>query len=65
MPSKKLKITLTRSLIGMHPKHERTIQALGLRKIRSTVRHTDTPAVRGMLAQVAYAVRVEDEEPSA
>jgi large subunit ribosomal protein L30 len=56
---------LTRSLIGMHPKHERTIQALGLRKIRSTVRHTDTPAVRGMLAQVAYAVRVEDEEPSA
>jgi large subunit ribosomal protein L30 len=39
----------------------KTIQALGLRRIRATVSHADTPAVRGMLARVPYAVRVEEE----
>ncbi len=57
----RLKITLTRSLIGLKPKHVRTLRALGLRRIRATVEHADTPAVRGMLAQVPYAVRVEPE----
>ena len=65
MPSKKLKVTLTRSLIGLKPNHVRTLQALGLRRIRATVRHEDTPAVRGMLARVPYAVRVEEEERQA
>lgn len=62
MPSKKLKVTLTRSLIGLLPNHVRTLQALGLRKVRATVRHADTPAIRGMLARVPYAVRVEEEQ---
>jgi len=65
LPSKKLKVTLTRSLIGLKPNHVRTLQALGLRRIRATVRHEDTPAVRGMLARVPYAVRVEEEERQA
>ncbi len=62
MPSKKLKVTLTRSLIGLLPNHVRTLHALGLRKVRATVRHADTPAIRGMLARVPYAVRVEEEQ---
>jgi large subunit ribosomal protein L30 len=61
LPSRKLRITLTRSLIGLHPKHAATLRALGLRKIRVTVEREDTPTVRGMLAQVPYAVRVEPE----
>ena len=61
MPSRKLSITLTRSLIGLKPKHVRTLAALGLRRIRATVRHADTAAIRGMLAQVPYAVRVVEE----
>ena len=61
MPSKKLKITLTRSLIGLKPTHVRTLQALGLRRIRATVLHADTAAIRGMVARVPYAVRVEEE----
>lgn len=61
MPSRKLRITLTRSLIGLKPNHVRTLRALGLRKIRATVHHEDTPAVRGMLARVPYAIRVEEE----
>jgi large subunit ribosomal protein L30 len=62
LPSKRLKITLTRSLIGLHPKHVATLRALGLRKIRATVEREDTPTVRGMLARVPYAVRVEEPE---
>jgi large subunit ribosomal protein L30 len=65
LPGRKLKVTLTRSLIGLHPKHVRTLQALGLRRIRAAVRHDDTPQIRGMLARVPYAVRVEEEEQEA
>ena len=62
MPSRKLKITLVRSLIGLHPKHVKTLQALGLRKICKTVRHEENPSIRAMVARVPYAVRVEEEE---
>lgn len=55
----RLRVTLTRSLIGLKPAHVRTLQALGLRKIRATVEHADTPAIRGMLTRVPYAIRVE------
>ncbi len=62
LPSKKLKITLMRSLIGLKPNHVKTLQALGLRKIRATVEHDDNPTIRGMVARVPYAVRVVEEE---
>jgi large subunit ribosomal protein L30 len=66
LPSRRLRITLTRSLIGLKPGHVRTLRALGLRRIRATVVHDDTPVIRGMIAQVPYAVRVEpDAEPPA
>jgi large subunit ribosomal protein L30 len=62
LPSKKLRITLLRSLIGLKPNHVKTLRALGLRKIRATVEHDDTPSIRGMVARVPYAVRVDVEE---
>ena len=65
MPSRKLKITLTRSAIGLKPSHVGTLQALGLRRIRATVVHDDTPVIRGMIARVPYAVLVESAEGDA
>jgi len=63
LPSnKKLRITLIRSLIGLKPNHVRTLQALGLRRIRASVVHDDTPAIRGMIDRVPYAVRVQGVE---
>ena len=62
MPSKKLKVTLTRSAIGLLPSHVRTLEALGLRRIRATVVHDDTAVIRGMIARVPYAVHVEPVE---
>jgi large subunit ribosomal protein L30 len=65
LPSRKLKVTLTRSRIGLKPGHVRTLEALGLRRIRATVVHDDTPVIRGMIARVPYALRVELAESGA
>jgi large subunit ribosomal protein L30 len=65
LPSRKLRVTLTRSPIGRKPGHVRTIEALGLRRIRATVVHEDTPVIRGMIAQVAYVLQVEAADDAA
>lgn len=58
--AKKIKVTQTKSSIGRLPKHIATIKGLGLRKIRHSVVLEDTPAVRGMVNQVYYMVKVEE-----
>lgn len=55
----KIKITQERSQIRCIEKHKRTIEALGLRRINHFVIKEDTPQIRGMVAKVAYLVRVE------
>jgi large subunit ribosomal protein L30 len=55
-----LQITLVRSTIGSKPKHRQTIEALGLRKLHSTVRHNDNPAIRGMIHKVRHLIKVEE-----
>ncbi|HOC82569.1 MAG: 50S ribosomal protein L30 [Synergistetes bacterium ADurb.Bin155] len=52
----KLKVTLRKSTIGRPPRQGETVRALGLRKIRQTVIHEDTPQVRGMIAAVEHLV---------
>jgi large subunit ribosomal protein L30 len=59
LSDRKLKVTLTRSVIGLKPGHVRTLQALGLRRVRASMVHDDTPVIRGMIGRVPYAVRVE------
>ena len=56
---KKLKVTLVKSLIGLSPTQEATVKALGLRHIRQTVEHDDSPTVRGMIRQVPFCLKVE------
>lgn len=56
----KLKITQTRSLIRKAKKQKQTMEALGLKRIRQTVEHTDTPQIRGMLEKVHHLVTVEE-----
>ena len=56
--AKKLKVTLVKSLIGLSPKQEATVRALGLRHIRQSVEHDDTPTIRGMIDAVPFAVKV-------
>jgi large subunit ribosomal protein L30 len=56
-----IKVTQTRSTIGVLDKHRATMRGLGLRRIGHTVELEDTPAVRGMVNKVNYLVRVEGE----
>jgi large subunit ribosomal protein L30 len=58
---KKLKIALTRSLIGLSPRQEATVKALGLRRVRQQVTHDDNATVRGMIAKVPHVLRVTRE----
>ena len=55
-----LKITLVRSLIGNTQRQRDTVRSLGLRRIRQTVEHQDSPAIRGMIAKVHHLIRVEE-----
>ncbi|MGQ9921268.1 MAG: 50S ribosomal protein L30 [Desulfobacca sp.] len=58
MAEQLLEITLKRSPIGRPQRHRVTLATLGLTKMNKTVRHRDTPAIRGMIRQVAYLVDV-------
>ena len=57
----KLRLTLTKSIIGLSPKQEATVKALGLRRMHQTVTHDDTPTIRGMITKVPHVLRVNHE----
>ena len=56
---KTLKVTLVRSTIGFDRTQAKTVQGMGLRKIRHTVELPDTPETRGMILKVRHLVTVE------
>jgi len=55
----KLKITLTRSLIGRQQDQRATVKALGLKKTNSSVIQEDNAVIRGMVRKVEHLVTVE------
>ncbi|MCI8342490.1 MAG: 50S ribosomal protein L30 [Firmicutes bacterium] len=55
-----IKITLVKSTIGAIPKHKKTVQALGLKKLNSSVTQHDNDAIRGMINQVKHLIKVEE-----
>ena len=59
----KIRITLIRSLAGKRKRHRRTIKALGLKRISSSVIKEDNPQIRGMIARVSYMVKVDEVKP--
>ena len=61
MAGKKLRIALTRSIIGLSPRQEATVKALGLRRVRQQVTHDDNATVRGMIAKVPHVLQVTRE----
>ena len=54
-----LRVTWTKSAIGYAENQKRTIAALGLRRLHQTVEHSDTAAIRGMIATVPHLVSVQ------
>jgi large subunit ribosomal protein L30 len=57
----KIRVTMTKSLIGRLASHKACAKGLGLRKISQTVELEDTPAVRGMINKIGYMVDVAGE----
>ena len=56
----KLKVTLTRSLIGRPETQRKTVRSLGLRKLNSTSILPDEPTIRGQIFKVKHLVTVEE-----
>ncbi|MFP4484717.1 MAG: 50S ribosomal protein L30 [Spirochaetaceae bacterium] len=57
---KKVRITLVRSFIGRQPKHRRTAEALGLRRIGRSVERDMNESTLGMVRSLGHMVRVEE-----
>jgi large subunit ribosomal protein L30 len=57
--SKKIKVTLVKSVIGTMESHRACVRGLGLRRMHHTVEVEDTPAVRGMINKVSYLLKWE------
>ncbi|MFP4010067.1 MAG: 50S ribosomal protein L30 [Spirochaetaceae bacterium] len=58
--NKQIRITLKRSCIGRKPKHRRTAEALGLRRVNQSVVRPADAAVLGMVRTIGYLVEVEE-----
>ncbi len=58
--TKKLKITLIKSGIARPGKHKVVLTGLGLKKLNHSVIRTDSPQIRGMIAQVSHLLKVEE-----
>jgi large subunit ribosomal protein L30 len=58
--TRKLKITLVKSMIGRPEKHRRVLRGMGLTKLNKTVQLEDTPAIRGMIHKVSHLVKAEE-----
>jgi large subunit ribosomal protein L30 len=57
---KRLKVTLVKSTIGFNKTQAKTVQGMGLRRIRHSVELLDTPETRGMIHKVRHLVSVEE-----
>ena len=55
-----LKVTLVKSPIGCIPKHKRTVEALGLKKLNKTVELPNNAATKGMIKQEEYLLKDEE-----
>ena len=56
----KLKITLTKSLIGRKKDQILTANALGLKKIRDVVEQDSNIQIRGMITKISHLVDVQE-----
>lgn len=60
MADKMIKITLVKSTSGRLAKQQKTVEALGLRKIGQSVVKKDNECTRGMIFVVKHLVKVSE-----
>ncbi len=57
---KKVRITQVKSGVGRPERQKRTLEALGLKRIRHTVEKDATPQIMGMVRKLAHLLKVEE-----
>ena len=57
---KMLKVTLVKSTIGAVPKHKKTVESMGLRKLNKSIILPDNDATRGQIQQIKHLIKVEE-----
>ncbi|MBN2552165.1 MAG: 50S ribosomal protein L30 [Spirochaetales bacterium] len=55
----RIRVRLKKSPIGQKPRARKTLKALGLKRLSSSVEHEATPQILGMVRTVAHLVEVE------
>lgn len=58
--AKMVRITLTKSPIGAKPKHRKSVEALGLKKMHQSVEVADSAQVRGAVKKIEHLVTLEE-----
>ncbi len=58
--SKKIKVTLVKSVACTRGDHRATVRGLGLKWRMHTVEVVDTPQTRGMINKVGYLLKVAE-----
>ena len=58
--AKRLTITLVKSTIGFNKTQAKTVEGMGLRRIRHSIELPDTPETRGMIHKVRHLVTVSE-----
>jgi large subunit ribosomal protein L30 len=56
----KIKITQVKSKIGSTQRQKKTLEALGLKKLHSSVEVEATPQIKGMVDKVSHLLNVEE-----
>jgi len=56
----KIRITQTKSSIGITSHQKAILASLGLRKRLQSVEHNDTPEIRGMINKMIHMLTVEE-----
>ena len=56
----RLKITQVKSRIGASAQQRKNLDALGLKKINQSVKHSDSVIIKGMLERVKHLVTIEE-----
>lgn len=55
---KKIKIKLTKSLIGASDSQKKVAKSLGLSKINQVVEHFNSPTILGMVNKIPHLVQI-------
>ncbi len=57
---KTIRVRLYKSVASCQARHRLSVRALGLRKLNDVRELKDSPSVRGLINQVSYLVRIEE-----